>query len=167
MDRVKVSCPFCKKEITKEKLEPHMRIDPEDRFNKYVCVECGKDFPNKRCFTYHQTTHQIRDFICDIENCGRAFTALALLRAHQKRHVTTKTQICPFEGCDKSFHKLSILKKHIRIAHEKYRKKCPVGDCPYETGIFKDMRDHIVRHREIKLELRDSIILNLRELNLL
>lgn len=151
----------------KEGLAEHMRVDPEDKLNSYVCSECGKDFPNKRCLNHHRTLHQERNFFCDFQDCSKSFNSLLQLQTHQKWHLKPKNYNCSYVGCNKTYAKQQGLKVHIAIKHENYRKKCPIENCTYETGIFQDMRGHVRRHKELKPEKVDEYIVSIRKLSLL
>lgn len=162
----KVPCPSCGKEITKEGLSEHTRVDPEDKIVDYTCSDCNKKFPNKRCLTHHRLIHQERSFICDFPECHRAFLSLVQLQSHVKWHSSTKSLKCPYQGCDKTYSKQQGLKIHVATKHENYRKSCPVPNCTYSSGIFQDMRGHVKRHKEFRSDVLDEYILAVRKLNL-
>lgn len=163
----KVPCPSCGKEIVKEGLSEHTRVDPEDKIADYTCSDCNKKFPNKRCLNHHRLIHQERTFICDFSDCHRAFLSLSQLQSHVKWHSSTKSLKCPYQDCNKTYSKQQGLKIHVATKHENYRKSCPVPNCQYSSGIFQDMRGHVKRHKEFKTDVLDAYIMAVRKLNLL
>ncbi|CAG9807579.1 unnamed protein product [Chironomus riparius] len=166
-DGSKTRCPDCDKEISALCLKKHLLRDPEALDQKFTCSECLKEFTNKRCLTYHQTTHQGRSFICEYPDCGKSYTSLNQLHSHQKRHTDQKHLSCPFEGCNKEYFKQQNLRLHIATVHDNScRKNCPVKACTYSTGAYNYMRDHLFRHTELKADERRQFFLAIKQMNL-
>lgn len=163
----KIRCPECDKEISSLCLKKHLLRDPETMDQKFKCAECHKEFSNKRCLTYHQTTHQGRNFVCEFPDCGKTYTSLNQLHSHQKRHTDSKHLACPFEGCNKEYFKQQNLRLHIATVHDTTtRKNCPVKFCKYSTGAYNYMRDHMFRHKELKPEEKREYFLAIKQMNL-
>ena len=52
---------------------------------KHVCKVCGKGFKTKRDLTGHGTTHtKVKAYKCDVEGCGKRYSALNGLLNHKK-----------------------------------------------------------------------------------
>ncbi|KAH8798561.1 hypothetical protein DL96DRAFT_1477374 [Flagelloscypha sp. PMI_526] len=57
-----------------------------------------------------------RNFVCNIDGCGKCF----LRSEHLKRHVRSlhsleKPHMCPHDGCGKSFSRRDNLAQHCRV----------------------------------------------------
>ncbi|KAG5677146.1 hypothetical protein PVAND_006928 [Polypedilum vanderplanki] len=162
----KVKCPDCDKELAKFCLEKHIMRDPETFDQQFICMECGKEFKNKRCLAYHKQSHNKRDFICEYPDCGKNYATFSQLSTHQKRHTNEKNLKCPYEGCEKAYFKQQNLRIHIASMHAMYRRKCPVKECEYTTGSYNYMRDHLLRHKELKIEEQRELFVAIKHMNL-
>ncbi|KAK3101162.1 hypothetical protein FSP39_001418 [Pinctada imbricata] len=91
------------------------------------CLECNKSFVSENALKRHAISHSsIRNFVCDIENCGQTFKHQGALTDHKKQvhqifagkvckdrcKKKIKTIPCPWESCDKKFRDRYNLKIH-------------------------------------------------------
>lgn len=162
----KTKCPDCEKEIAISCLEKHIMTDPETFGQQFVCMECGKEFKNKRCLTFHRQTHNKKVFICEFTDCGKSYATLNQLSSHQKRHTDQKNIKCPYPDCDKSYFKQQNLRIHIANMHTTNRSKCPVNDCKYNSASYNYMRDHLLRHKGLNVDLQQEYFMLIKKMNL-
>lgn len=79
------------------------------------CSQCGKGFSHLCHLRAHQQIHTgDRQFCCTI--CGRSFTKLSNLKAHRRVHTGERPYICA--DCGKRFTQKCNLKRHQRIHSE-------------------------------------------------
>lgn len=79
------------------------------------CNQCGKGFSHLCHLRAHQQIHTgERQFCCNI--CGRSFTKLSNLKAHRRVHTGERPYICT--DCGKRFTQKCNLKRHQRIHSE-------------------------------------------------
>lgn len=78
----------------------------------HVCSQCGKGFSHLCHLKAHQQIHTgERQFCCGM--CGRSFTKLSNLKAHRRVHTGERPYICM--DCGKRFTQKCNLKRHQRI----------------------------------------------------
>ncbi|XP_036430294.1 zinc finger protein GLI4 [Colossoma macropomum] len=76
------------------------------------CSQCGKGFSHLCHLRAHQQIHTgERQFCCSL--CGRSFTKLSNLKAHRRVHTGERPYICL--ACGKRFTQKCNLKRHQRI----------------------------------------------------
>lgn len=78
----------------------------------HICSQCGKGFSHLCHLRAHQQIHTgERQFGCAL--CGRSFTKLSNLKAHRRVHTGERPYICM--DCGKRFTQKCNLKRHQRI----------------------------------------------------
>lgn len=78
----------------------------------HICSQCGKGFSHLCHLKAHQQIHTgERQFCCGM--CGRSFTKLSNLKAHRRVHTGERPYICM--DCGKRFTQKCNLKRHQRI----------------------------------------------------
>ncbi|TSK22569.1 Gastrula zinc finger protein XlCGF7.1 [Bagarius yarrelli] len=78
----------------------------------HICSQCGKGFSHLCHLRAHQQIHTgERQFCCAL--CGRSFTKLSNLKAHRRVHTGERPYICM--DCGKRFTQKCNLKRHQRI----------------------------------------------------
>lgn len=78
----------------------------------HICSQCGKGFSHLCHLRAHQQIHTgERQFCCGL--CGRSFTKLSNLKAHRRVHTGERPYICM--DCGKRFTQKCNLKRHQRI----------------------------------------------------
>jgi uncharacterized Zn-finger protein len=55
-----------------------------------------------------------KEFRCEIEDCGKAFSTKGNLKAHMSLHKNEKPFLCAYDGCDKKYINECRLKVHER-----------------------------------------------------
>lgn len=93
-----------------------IRVQGDTRYNSakmmHNCSQCGKGFSHLCHLRAHQQIHTgERQFCCTI--CGRSFTKLSNLKAHRRVHTGERPYICT--DCGKRFTQKCNLKRHQRI----------------------------------------------------
>lgn len=95
-----------------------MRVQGDTRHHSaktHNCSQCGKGFSHLCHLRAHQQIHTgERQFCCTI--CGRSFTKLSNLKAHRRVHTGERPYICT--DCGKRFTQKCNLKRHQRIHSE-------------------------------------------------
>ncbi|ROI47831.1 Zinc finger protein 235 [Anabarilius grahami] len=96
-----------------------MRVQGDTRHHSarttHNCNQCGKGFSHLCHLRAHQQIHTgERQFCCNI--CGRSFTKLSNLKAHRRVHTGERPYICT--DCGKRFTQKCNLKRHQRIHSE-------------------------------------------------
>uniref|UniRef100_A0AAY5F1N2 Si:ch73-109d9.3 n=1 Tax=Electrophorus electricus TaxID=8005 RepID=A0AAY5F1N2_ELEEL len=90
----------------------------------HSCTQCGKGFSHLCHLRAHQQIHTgERQFCCSL--CGRSFTKLSNLKAHRRVHTGERPYICM--DCGKRFTQKCNLKRHQRIHSEVSRGKQEVA----------------------------------------
>uniref|UniRef100_A0A3B4CCK4 C2H2-type domain-containing protein n=1 Tax=Pygocentrus nattereri TaxID=42514 RepID=A0A3B4CCK4_PYGNA len=75
------------------------------------CSQCGKGFSHLCHLRAHQQIHTgERQFCCSL--CGRSFTKLSNLKAHRRVHTGERPYICM--ACGKRFNRSTHLRVHLR-----------------------------------------------------
>lgn len=63
-----------------------------------------------------------RPFVCEVENCSRAFKRMEHLKRHLKMHTGERPFKCYYPGCDRSFSRSDNLHSHYRVHNLATRK---------------------------------------------
>ncbi|KAG8507640.1 Krueppel-like factor 17, partial [Galemys pyrenaicus] len=88
-----------------------------------------------------------RPYLCQYENCGKAYTKRSHLVSHQRKHTGHRPYRCSWEGCTWSFFRSDELGRHIRI-HTKYRPhRCD------QCGRQFMRSDHLRQHQRTHLRM--------------
>ncbi|KAK3723040.1 Strongly-conserved Zn-finger binding protein (TFIIIA) [Vermiconidia calcicola] len=67
--------------------------------------------------TSRSTSRRPKKYICEYEDCGKAFDRPVRLQAHVRTHTQERPFACEEPGCAKSFFKAEHLKAHIQNKH--------------------------------------------------
>ena len=150
-----VQCSHCDKFFrSKSDLKNHIDSNhTEGVQSKFVCKICGKDCSNRVNLNSHKYTHAEKNLPCNVDGCGKKFSAQFLLRSHQKTtHYKQRLEfVC--STCGEVLTSNTNLKRHVTLIHEKLRAPCPVGNgCKFSVGRRNYMRDHINKHTELSSE---------------
>ncbi|XP_037822038.1 oocyte zinc finger protein XlCOF6-like [Lucilia sericata] len=160
-------CSECKRKFTtKFYLRFHIRQQHEPK--TFQCDKCSKSFVEKRYLTLHQRSHigytcqicnkvfdkyealryhgeshiESRNFICDYENCGKAFPNNRRLSAHKRSHFALATFVC--EICGSRQRSKEFLIVHIRTHTGEKPYACSQCDRRFASKHF--LQDHQAVH---------------------
>nr|XP_051684787.1 Krueppel-like factor 17 isoform X2 [Oryctolagus cuniculus] len=91
-----------------------------------------------------------RPYICQYENCGKAYTKRSHLVSHERKHTGDRLYKCQWEGCNWSFFRSDELTRHSRI-HTRYRPhRCE------QCGRQFMRSDHLRQHQRIHQRMPGS-----------
>lgn len=148
------------------------------RREEYSCEVCGHDCETKKALNLHLTKEhgiqQKREFICEFEDCGKAFTMRDSLNKHIKnihegskypcdqcpallssrmslrRHIESchlKLKVFSCEKCDSNFAEQKSLKNHFQRVHLGIiEKKVPCEQCDLTFPNQWSLRRHMLTH---------------------
>ena len=86
-------------------------------------------------------------FRCQV--CGKEFRLNSTRRAHEKRHSGVRPHIC--DTCGRSFSMPDHLRRHLKTHEDKLDRLVPCPFCKKKIFSGRNMRKHLVRHRELGL----------------
>ena len=88
----------------------------------YKCKVCQVFYPRKSHMILHVRIHTgEKPYVCDYENCGKAFSRPGTLSDHKKRnHEKVFQHVCPI--CEKRFYGRSDMLTHI-VIHDEARQQ--------------------------------------------
>uniref|UniRef100_A0AAY5EX54 Si:ch73-109d9.3 n=1 Tax=Electrophorus electricus TaxID=8005 RepID=A0AAY5EX54_ELEEL len=109
----------------------------------HSCTQCGKGFSHLCHLRAHQQIHTgERQFCCSL--CGRSFTKLSNLKAHRRVH-TGEPHVC--HVCGKGFTRLSNFKQHQNIHTREKLFNCT--HCGMRFNRSTHLRIHLRRHSRV------------------
>ncbi|KAI8927804.1 hypothetical protein BC831DRAFT_451137 [Entophlyctis helioformis] len=109
----------------------------------FPCTECGKAFTQLAHLRIHQRRHTgERPYVCPFDGCGKAFSQLGNLRTHERRHTGERPFKCTHPGCDKAFSQLGNRKTH-ELLHKGVKPfVCDVPNCGRSFGQLGNLKSH-------------------------
>ena len=84
-----------------------------------------------------------KNYVCNIDNCGKIFYDAASFRKHQQIHGE-KHYICPYPGCGKKFLDNSKLRRHQLVHSGERPFKCDV--CGKRFSLDFNLKTHLRTH---------------------
>ena len=103
---------------------------------------CDKTFKNQFYANDHKRTHLgTREFLCEVEGCGKAFMRKHTLGAHKEWH--RKRFICSWPECDQRFPDIYLLNEHLNRHQNIKPFKCTFNGCPKEYFSRLSLRFHL------------------------
>ena len=111
-------CPRCKKYLsTKGNLKTH--IDRCLGIKNFKCPKCKTAFSQKIELQNHMKYKHSddRNYICDVEGCGKAFKSKSNLAQHKQTHSEERPHQCPY--CEKAYKQFNDLLTHVDTKHSK------------------------------------------------
>ncbi|CAG2112931.1 unnamed protein product, partial [Medioppia subpectinata] len=149
--------------VTKDSLLKHKLLHSDHEFAIYnmkvqykklhKCGQTGCDYEtdNKTIFTEHQKRHQnIREFSCEVPDCGRSFYTVRELKRHAVVHSYERPFTCDWPACEATFKTSDCLNNH-RLTHEAIRQfKCSETGCDKSFVTRRCLSSHRRCHRNEK-----------------
>eukprot|EP00111_Clytia_hemisphaerica_P004421 TCONS_00012640-protein len=144
---LKHKCPFCPQYFTSHSsLEAHMA--KHTGMKAYKCRYCSKSYAQAGQLTSHERIHTgEKPFVCQV--CGKGFRLNSTRLAHEKRHSGVRPHIC--DTCGRSFSMPDHLRRHLKTHQDKLDRLVPCPFCKKKIFSGRNMRKHLVRHRELNL----------------
>jgi len=175
-------CQHCDKVFIKKAiLRRHMKSSAHSS-RDYACEVCGKMFFSQSGVNKHKMIHEEKRFICNIDNCQKAFTmksdlqlhifrhkgiknykctvceksfvAQGQLALHMKRHKGVKKHQCTV--CGKSFVEKNRLNVHMRVHTGEKPYKCDQCDKSYSQ--LRNLKKHKLRHKPLLSGETDDLV---------
>ncbi|CAG2166255.1 unnamed protein product [Oppiella nova] len=86
-------------------------------------------------------------YVCDYENCGKAYNSARSLREHWMYHSGQRF-FCDYDNCCKHYSDSSSLRKHMVRGNHVLGQPfmCYVTDCQFETTSKQELEEHISTH---------------------
>uniref|UniRef100_A0A803JV09 C2H2-type domain-containing protein n=1 Tax=Xenopus tropicalis TaxID=8364 RepID=A0A803JV09_XENTR len=137
--------PFTLPEYREDSLHLNVQQRGQTEETPCSCSECGKCFTQISGLVAHQKTHSDKsNFSCS--ECGKCFPRLSLLNVHRKFHEGAKPYDCA--QCGKCFTHLSDLNAH-QSSH-RGEKPFPCSVCGTAFPRSSELREHQKLHNEEK-----------------
>jgi transcription factor YY len=132
----------------------------EIKLKKWVQVEGGEEISNISHSKIESLTHKPKagsfnrkikprkeqvqkNYVCNIDNCGKIFYDAASFRKHQQIHGE-KHYTCPYPGCGKKFLDNSKLRRHQLVHSGERPFKCDV--CGKRFSLDFNLKTHLRTH---------------------
>ncbi|XP_073255988.1 uncharacterized protein [Porites lutea] len=129
-------------------LKTHVRA--HYRTDTHMCRYEGwdKTFPTAHKLKVHERRYQTgnKPYKCEMEGCGKVFSANGTLTAHMKIHSGKRPHACPVDGCEKRFTKASKLKLHLRSHTGERPFHCEVQGCGWSFTSAYKLKRHMRKH---------------------
>ncbi|XP_069335266.1 Krueppel-like factor 17 [Eulemur rufifrons] len=91
----------------------------------------------------------LRPYLCQHENCGKAYTKRSHLMNHQRKHTGQRPYKCTWEDCKWSFFRSDELRRHMRI-----HTRCRPYRCD-QCGRHFMRSDHLKQHQRTHQQMPD------------
>lgn len=169
-----LECALCYQQFNYFK---HLAVHMNDHFPNYSCVQCGRQFVNKRSLKTHVLRHKTGVFVCSY--CSKIFDTRIKMREHERvLHLRgSKTRKCGYceerfmdpvrkkehevrehgapvpqyecKACGKCFESQRALRSHTNDFHLLLRlHACP--ECGKGFYSKNELKRHSVKHTGIK-----------------
>ena len=119
---VPVECKDCGEKLANRNL----LVTHRDTIHRgpFVCDTCGKEYLSILNLKQHERIHLGTEFVCEVQDCGKKFTAHTRLKDHVD-HVHLNIRPFECETCGKCFKSNVMLKSHQRIHSDVLGYICP------------------------------------------
>ncbi|XP_065088201.1 zinc finger protein ZFP2-like [Ochlerotatus camptorhynchus] len=139
-----LQCPFCLRFFeSKAKLAGHYinRYGSVSYQREYQCHECGKVYSSLSLLRAHENKHaEVKPHECDV--CFKRFYSEAVLKQHKLIHTQSKTLACSI--CGMTFRTKMFLVNHYRVHSDDKPFVCDVCHKPFRhsSSLFTHKKIH-------------------------
>jgi KRAB domain-containing zinc finger protein len=126
---------------------------------KFVCNidDCKKAFKTYNSYYAHKRKHQVKNSAkYNCASCDKVFTSHSVLLTHVKSH-TGETFTCHYEGCTKAYTHKQNLNMHLLTVHTQSGKVFKCEQCSKTLSNSNALRIHLAKvHNAAKTKICDS-----------
>lgn len=92
---------------------------------RFLCPDCGKDFPSQLCLKHHQNDSHIKISVGFCYRCGKEYYNERPFKRHLKKQSCRRLKAIALnrtcDQCNKVFSKPANLRAHVKHHHQKIR----------------------------------------------
>ncbi|KAL7051570.1 hypothetical protein ACKWTF_004509 [Chironomus riparius] len=130
---------------TKYRQQYNEHVRSHNATRDFECFHCGKKFMKKTLLVLHMQTHlSERKFLCDIEDCKKAFKTYNSFYAHKRKHQSINSPRFNCASCDKVFSSHSVLMSHLKSHTGEKVWNCHYDGCTKAYAHKQNLNMHLL-----------------------